>query len=243
MEGYEAETYGERIADIYDHTVRPASEVGPTVDVLTNLAGPGRALELGIGTGRVAIPLKDRGVKVEGIDISPAMVARLRAKPGGNTFPVSIADFEDVAVEGRFELIYVLFNTFFALLTQDQQVRCFAKVAEHLISTGKFVIEAFVPDMTLFDRGQRVSAVDVGVQQVRLDVSRLDVASQRVDSAHIHLAETGLELYPVAIRYAWPTELDLMARLAGLQLQRRWSGWNGEPFNSDSKLHVSVYSP
>jgi SAM-dependent methyltransferase len=243
MEGYEAETYGERIADIYDHTVRPASEVGPTVDVLTNLAGPGRALELGIGTGRVAIPLKDRGVKVEGIDISPAMVARLRAKPGGNTFPVSIADFEDVAVEGRFELIYVLFNTFFALLTQDQQVRCFAKVAEHLISTGKFVIEAFVPDMTLFDRGQRVSAVDVGVQQVRLDVSRLDVASQRVDSAHIHLAETGLELYPVAIRYAWPTELDLMARLAGLQLQHRWSGWNREPFNSDSKLHVSVYSP
>jgi SAM-dependent methyltransferase len=243
MEGYQADTYGERIADIYDHTVRPSSDVSLVVDVLSDLAGPGRALELGIGTGRVAIPLTDRGVKVEGIDISPAMVARLRAKPRGDTIPVSIADFEEVAVEGRFELIYVLFNTFFALLTQDQQLRCFANVAEHLISTGNFVIEAFVPDMTLFDRGQRVSAVNVGVQQVHLDVSRLDVASQRVDSAHVYLAETGRDLYPVAIRYAWPPELDLMARLAGLQLQHRWSGWNREPFNSGSTLHVSVYSP
>ena len=241
MEGYQADTYGERIADIYDRTVRPASDVDLAVDVLAGLAGPGRALELGIGTGRVALPLRDRGVPVEGIDSSPAMVARLRDKPGGETIPVHMADFAKVAVGGRFELIYVLFNTFFALLTQDQQVRCFANVAEHLSDTGNFVIEAFVPDMTLFDHGQRVSAVTVGVDQVRLDVSQLDVASQRVDSAHIHLAQTGLQLYPVAIRYAWPSELDLMARLAGLQLKHRWSGWTNEPFGPDSKLHVSVY--
>ena len=241
MEGYETDTYGERIADVYDQTAQPASDVGQTVELLTDLAGHGRALELGIGTGRVALPLSAHGVQVEGVDVSPAMVARLRAKPGGDTIPVTIADFAELRVEGDFELIYVLFNTFFALLTQDQQVRCFANAAEHLSPTGKFVIEAFVPDMTLFDRGQRVSAVNIGVQQVRLDVSRLDIANQRVDSAHIHLAQTGLELYPVAIRYAWPTELDLMARLADLHLKSRWSGWSREPFDSDSKLHVSVY--
>jgi SAM-dependent methyltransferase len=243
MKGYEAATYGERIADVYDDTVRASSAVTDTVELLVELARDGRALELGIGTGRIALPLNERGVQIEGIDISPAMVTHLRGKPGGDAIPVSIANFDEVNVEGRFELVYVVFNTFFALLSQEEQVRCFTNVAEHLTDTGKFVIEAFVPDMTLFDRGQRVSGVDLGVEQVRVDVSRIDIANQRIDSTHVYMGETGLKVYPVAIRYAWPSELDLMARLAGLHLRSRWAGWRHEPFTSDSQLHVSVYGP
>lgn len=243
MKGYDPSTYGDRIAEIYDEVLPDwvAAETGRAVDFLAALAGPGPALELGIGTGRIALPLAARGVAVEGIDASPAMVARLRAKPGGDGIPVTVGDFADVGVEGNFRLIFCVFNTFFALLTQEDQVRCFQNVARHLTGDGSFVIEAFVPDPTLFDRGQRVEAEAVELDRVILQVSRHDPVNQQVWSQKILLTEAGARFYPVQIRYAWPAELDLMARSAGLRLTERWGGWGREPFTVRSRRHVSVY--
>ena len=239
MESYSAETYGERIAGAYDDWYGACDE--DTVAVLRELAGGGRALELGIGTGRVALPLQQAGVEVHGIDASQAMVDRLRAKPGGDTIPVTLGDFADVAVDGEFSLVFALFSTFFSLLTQDEQVRCFQNVARHLGSGGVFVIEAFVPDLARYDRGQDVRAVQVGTDEVRLAVSQLDPMSQQITSQQIALTEAGARLYPVKIRYAWPSELDLMARLAGLALRHRWESWQRAPFTPASSRHISVY--
>jgi SAM-dependent methyltransferase len=240
---YEASTYGDRIAAIYDSFVAPAVEstTQAAVAFLAELAGGGPALELGIGTGRIALPLAERGVAVHGIDASEAMLARLSEKPGGAELPVTIGDFADVGVEGKFKLIYVVFNTFFGLLSQDEQLRCFANVAAHLELEGHFVIESFVPDPTLFDRGQRVSTTLVDVDRVRLDATRHDPVAQRVTTQHVHIGKDGIMLLPVQLRYAWPSELDLMARLAGLRLVHRFGGWQGEPFTASSPGHVSVY--
>jgi len=242
---YGPATYGERIAAIYDRYVEPA--VGATtaaaVEFLASIAGGGRVLELGIGTGRIAVPLAERGISVEGIDASEAMIQRLRAKPHGADIPVAIGDFAAVDVQGRFDLIYVVFNTFFALLDQEAQVRCFRNVAEHLTEHGAFVIEAFVPDPTLYDRGQRVSATRVETDRIQLDAARLDPLTQRVTSQHILIGAEGIVLLPVQLRYAWPSELDLMARLAGLAVRERFGGWLREPFTAASGSHVSVYSP
>lgn len=196
-----------------------------------------------IGTGRIALPLAGRGIEVHGIDASEAMIARLRAKPGGERIPVTVGDFADVAVEGRFRLVYLVFNTLFALPSQDDQVRCFRNVAAHLTDDGVFVIEAFVPDLARFDRGQRTCLNRVTLDEVVLGVSRHDPVHQRVDSQHVLLRADGIRLLPVSIRYTWPAELDLMARLAGLRLRDRWSGWRREPFTAGSGLHVSVYGP
>jgi SAM-dependent methyltransferase len=187
------------------------------------------------------VPLARRGIDIRGIDASEEMVARLRAKPGGAEIPVAMGDFADVAVEDAFSLIFVAFNTLFALLTQDDQLRCFKNVAAHLADGGRFVVEAFVPDLARFDRGQRVGVSAVGVDRVDLEVSRHDSVAQRVDSQHIFVTEDGIRLAPVSLRYASPSELDLMARLAGLELQERWGGWSGEPFTNRSSDHVSVY--
>jgi SAM-dependent methyltransferase len=241
MEGYRPETYGDRIADIYDAVMADLPDPRDCVDRLAELAGPGPALELGIGTGRVALPLAARGVPVHGIDASAAMVERLRAKPGGDAIEVTIGDFAGVPVEGTYPLVYVVFNTFFVLLTQDDQVRCFAAVAERLAPGGVFVLTGFVPDPTLHPGGQSVRATQVGLDDVRLDVARHDPVAQRVDFQHVLLTGDGVRLLPGALRYAWPTELDLMARLAGLRLRERWGGWRREPFGADSDLHVSVY--
>ncbi len=242
MRGYDASTYGDRIAEAYDGFHRPdLGPVAPVVERLARLAGDGPVLELGIGTGRLAVPLAQRGVPVKGIDASGAMVAKLRERPGGRDIPVTLGDFADVAVQGQFSLVFVAFNTFFALLTSEDQKRCFRNVAARLAGGGVFVIEAFVPDISRFDRGQRVSANSVEVDEVRLDVSRHDAVNQRVDTQHVLLSEAGVRLYPVALRYAWPAELDLMAEMAGLRLQHRWGGWCEEPFTADSGTHVSVY--
>jgi SAM-dependent methyltransferase len=240
---YEASTYGDRIAAVYDAWVAPAVEstTQTTAAFLAELAGAGNALELGVGTGRVALPLAERGVAVHGIDVSEAMLARLRDKPGGADLPVTVGDFADVAVDGHFKLIYVVFNTFFGLLSQEEQVRCFANVARHLLPEGHFVIESFVPDPTLFDRGQRVSATRVETDRVQLDATRHDPVEQRVTTQHVHIGTEGIMLLPVQLRYAWPSELDLMARLAGLRLVHRFGGWQGEPFTAASPEHVSVY--
>jgi SAM-dependent methyltransferase len=241
MEGYQPETYGERIADIYDRLYEQAFDVVGTVETLARLAGDGRALELAIGTGRVALPLAATGVDVVGIDASQAMVAKLRAKPGGRDIAVVVGDFADVDVEGEFTLVYVVFNTLFALTTQQEQVRCFRNVAKRLGEFGVFVVEAFVPDLTRFDRQQRVAVTDIGLDEVVLETSRHDPVAQRIDSQHVFLDADRPRLYPVHIRYAYPSELDLMARLTGLRLRERWGGWRGQPFTAESLNHVSVY--
>jgi SAM-dependent methyltransferase len=239
MADYDETTYGEEIAAAYDEfyaTVDPAE-----IEMLAELAGNGRALELAIGTGRVALPLQERGVTVSGIDASQAMVARLREKPGGADIAVTMGNFADVAVEGQFDLIYVVFNTFFALLTQEEQIRCFGNVAARLAPEGSFLIEAFVPDLTRYDRGQRVSAIDLEGDAVRLEVSAHDPVRQQVRSKHLLLSESGIRFFPVRLRYVWPSEMDLMARLARFNLAERWGGWQREPFTAQSGRHISVY--
>ncbi len=240
---YEAATYGDRIAAVYDAWVAPAVDQStePAAAFLADIAGAGPALELGIGTGRIALPLVERGVAVHGIDASEAMVERLRQKSGGAAIPVTIGDFAEVTAEGEFRLIYVVFNTFFALLSQEEQLRCFASVASKLTEDGAFVIEAFVPDPTLFDRGQRVSTTRVEVDRLQLDATRHDSVAQRVTTQHVVIGKEGIVMLPVQLRYAWPSELDLMARLAGLRLAERYGGWQREPFTPSSPAHVSVF--
>ncbi len=239
MDNYQEETYGERIAGIYDEWYAGYDQA--TIDTLKEIAQGGRALELGIGTGRVALPLQESGVVVEGIDASEAMVARLRSKPGGDKIPVVMGNFADVAVEGHYALIYVLFNTFFSLLTQEEQLRCFRNVAQHLSPQGGFVVEVFVPDLSRFTGGQAVRVSRMSEHEVHLDASLLDPVTQQVTTQHVVLAEQGIRFYPVKLRYVWPTELDLMARLAGLQLRHRWASWRKDPFSADSGKHISVY--
>jgi len=211
---YSVSTYGDRIAEVYDDWPGVPRDSGPAANFLAKLAGRGPALELGIGTGRLALPLKALGVEVEGIDGSEGMIAKLRAKPGGAEIPVTIGNFADVPVDRKFRLTYVVFNTFFALLTQAEQVRCFRNVAQRLESDGTFVIETFVPDVTRFDRGQRVSALQVHDDAVWLDVAMYDPASQTVRAEHLVVGSQGLRSYPVRLRFAYPPELDLMAQLS-----------------------------
>jgi SAM-dependent methyltransferase len=243
MERYEPATYGDRIADVYDMLYPPGPDAEDAAELLATVAGSGRALELGIGTGRVALPLSARGVDVHGIDVSEAMAAQLRAKPGGEGIPVTIADFTDVPAEGHFELIFVAFNTFFVLMTQEAQVRCLRAVAEHLAPGGAFVIEAFVPDPARYDRGQRTATSLLGGDWIVLESTVHDAAVQRVRSVHVFISAHETRLYPVELRYCWPSELDLMARLAGLRLEHRWAGWRREEFTASSPSHISVYRP
>jgi len=241
MEDYGTSTYGDRAADVYDDFYPAGEDTAAAAELLAELAGDGAALELAIGTGRVALPLARRGVRVHGIDSSQAMVDRMRAKPGGERIPVTIGDFADVVADGPFRLVYVVFNTLFALLTQAEQVRCFRNVAQRLTGDGVFVVEAFVPDPSRFDRRQRTGLNRMTVDEVVLDVSEHDALNQRIDSQHVILRAGGIRLLPVRLRYAWPAELDLMAQLAGLRLRDRWAGWRREPFTAASGVHVSVY--
>lgn len=241
MKDYDAATYGDLVAGVYDEWFGIPDDTDDTVEFLRGLAGSGPVLELGVGTGRVALPLALKGIEVQGIDASEAMVERLKAKPGGADIHVSIGDFADVAVEERFSLVYVVFNTFFALASQEDQVRCFANVARCLNGGGTFVVAAFVPDLGRFVGGQTTQPKVVERDRVILETSTHDPVTQKVYSQNIVMGETGTELYPVQIRYAWPSELDLMARLAGMRLRDRWGGWHREPFTAASTGHVSVY--
>jgi SAM-dependent methyltransferase len=239
MKQFDEATYGQRIAAVYDQLYGEYEEAA--VGLLQEFATGGRALELGIGTGRIALPLQQRGVEVWGVDSSPAMIARLRAKPGGNEIEVLESSFADFELRAHFDLIYVVFNTFFGLLTQEDQVRCFHSVARHLGDGGHFLLEVFVPDPCRFDAQQTVRAVQVEADEVKLDVTRHDPVRQQVNSQHVWLSEDGIRLFPVALRYAWPAELDLMARLAGLQLKHRWDSWDKAAFSAGSTRHISVY--
>lgn len=210
--------------------------------LLSELAAGGPALELAIGTGRIALPLAAHGVRVDGIELSPAMVAKLRSKPGGQDLAIAIGDMAEVILEHTYRLVYIVFNSLFNLLSQHEQVQCFSNVARHLDSEGVFLVEAFVPAFLYRLRDhQHVNAEAVGLAHVQLDVARHDPVTQRLDESHVSLGADGVQLFPVVTRYAWPAELDLMARLAGLRLHQRWGGWKREPFTADSRLHVSVY--
>ena len=240
MEDYDATTYGERIAGAYDDYVGHKFDEEAQVSMLGELARGGRVLELGVGTGRVAIPLSRLGLEVHGIESSPAMVEQLRAKAHGEEVTVTVGDFADVDVSGTFSLCLAVFSTLFMLRSQDDQLRCFANVAAHLAPGGAFVVEAFVPKFGGGDR-QSLEVLHTDVDSVLLEASRVDPVQQRVDIQRIALSEVGLKLYPSSVRYAYPAELDLMARMAGLRLRDRWAGWRRQKFTADSVWSVSVY--
>jgi SAM-dependent methyltransferase len=235
--------FGEDVAARYDESEGDTSDsaiVDSIVDFLVDLAGDGPALELGIGTGRIALPLSQRGVRVHGIDLSTAMVARLRAKPGSEDIGVTIGDFATTTVEGTFSLAYLVFNTIMNLTTQDAQVACFQNVAAHLAPGGCFVIEVGVPDLQRLPLGETFRPFHVSARHIGFD--EYDVARQGLISHHYTAGPDGnLEPYSIPFRYVWPAELDLMARLAGMTLRDRFSGWKREPFTSGSTTHVSVW--
>lgn len=234
--------FGERVAERYDATsaeMFASSVVEPTVEFLADLAGDGPALEFGIGTGRIALPLHERGVEVHGIDLSEAMVARLRAKPGGDEITVTIGDFATTRVDGAFTLAYLVFNTINNLTTQDEQVECFVNVARHLRPGGCFVVEVGVPSLQRLPPGETVRAFTV--TPTRLGFDQYDVVTQGLVSHHYWIEDDALRELSVPFRYVWPSELDLMARIAGMRLRARWSDWSREPFTAESRKHVSVW--
>jgi SAM-dependent methyltransferase len=239
--GYGPSTYGDRIANVYDGWFSTPTDAEDCAAFLADLAGPGPALELAIGTGRIALPLRARGVQVDGIDASEAMVSKLREKPGGEDIPVTMGDMADVGVIGGYPLIYLVFNTFYALLTQEDQVRCLSNVAAHLEPGGAFVVQGFVPDLSLYHRGSRTHVLRVGVDDLLLDLATLDVVRQRISAQHLVIHEGRVTQYPVELRYVWPAELDLMARVAGLRLRERWSDWKRSPFTSNSTQFIAVF--
>lgn len=242
MKGYGAETFGERFAAVYDAWVAsrvPEARTSEAVETLAGLAASGTVLELAIGTGRLALPLAARGLAVHGIDASEAMVEKLRQKPGGEAIPVTIGDIAGVVVDSAFDLVFLAFNTLFNLTRQDDQVRCFRNAARHLAPAGVFVVEAFVPDLT---ERQAIRADQVTADSVVLEASVHDRVAQTVHYQYVVVTDEGVRLYPVPMRYAWPAEIDLMARLAGLSLRERWAGWDRSPFTASSPAHVSVYA-
>lgn len=237
-------SFDEEAANAYDSDidVSERADTTATVTLLEELAHGGPALELAIGTGRVALPLAARGVRVDGIDLSPAMLARLRAKPGGDQIAATLGNYRDVPVGGKYRLIYLVFNTLYNLLTQDDQVRCFENVAAHLADDGVFVVEALTPNSVMRLRAdQYVDAEAIEVDKVWLDTGRYDPATQLLVESHIELSNAGVRVHPIVTRYIWPSEMDLMARIAGLRLKQRWGGWSREPFAGASENHVSVY--
>jgi SAM-dependent methyltransferase len=233
--------FGEEIAARYDDDVAGfAPEVlDPVVDFLVERARGGAALELGIGTGRVAVPLAQRGVRVHGIDLSEAMVERLRAKPGAEEIGVTIGDFATTTVDKTFTLAYLVCNTIMNLTTQDAQVACFQNVAAHLEPGGCFVIEVGLPDLQRLPFGETIRPFHFSEARVGLD--EYDVANQGLISHHYREVDRTFEKLSIPFRYVWPAELDLMARLAGMKLRERWSGWKGEPFTSESTKLVAVW--
>ncbi|MEU1384911.1 MULTISPECIES: class I SAM-dependent methyltransferase [unclassified Nonomuraea] len=237
---YDASAYGRGIADIYDATVTELP-TGAAVERLATLAEGGPVLEFGIGTGRLALPLAARGLSVAGIDASPEMTRELRAKPGGAAVPVTVGDFSTMRVEGSYALVVLAINTIFALPTQEAQVNCFANAARHLRGGGRFVVEAWVPDPAAFRDGSALRLLSLAEDVVLIEAARLAPATQHMRTTRVRLTGEGVRLLPANHRYAWPGELDLMARLAGMALEHRWADWIGTPFTDESRAHVSVY--
>jgi hypothetical protein len=234
------DSFAGRVADRYDETsveMFARDVVDPAVEFLAGVADGGPALELGIGTGRIALPLARGGVEVHGLDLSPDMVAQLREKPGGEEIPVTIGDFATTTVEGTFSLAYVVWNSIMNLGTQEAQVACFRNAAARLVPQGLFVVEIMLPELQRLVPGETFLVFDFSPEHVGFD--EYDFVEQRLTSHHYYPERGDYETFPG--RYIWPAELDLMAHLAGLSLRERWGGWQHEPFTSESRSHVSVY--
>lgn len=234
-------SYGDGVGEEYDNQSMRGDEEA-TVAYLEQLAQGGRALELAIGTGRIALPLSAKGIRVDGIDFSHSMIAKLRTKPGGDKLTITMGNFADVAVADTYDLIYIVFNTLFNLLSQDEQVRCFKNVAAHLTERGVFVIEGGVPtEFCRLRKNQYVDLEDIEVDKVHLDTAKYNPITQFLEENHITISRKGTQLFPIVTRYAWPAELDLMARIAELQLKERWANWKREPITASSINCISVY--
>ncbi|MDF3290579.1 class I SAM-dependent DNA methyltransferase [Streptomyces silvisoli] len=234
--------FGERVAATYDASAADMfhpDAVDPAVEVLAELAGDGRALELGVGTGRIALPLARRGIQVHGIDMSRAMVARLRDKPGGDAVGVTIGDFATTRVAGTFAVVYLVFNTINNLTTQEAQVACFRNAAAHMRPGGRFVVEVGVPDLRRLPPGQQ--AVPFHISPTRWAFDTYDVVTQAMSSHYFTIANGRAEHHSIPFRYVWPSELDLMAQLAGLRLRDRWENWVRAPFTGESTAHISIW--
>ncbi|HEU0193467.1 MAG TPA: class I SAM-dependent methyltransferase [Gaiellales bacterium] len=238
-EDWFGEAVAARFDEQYAHLAEPAV-VDPIVAFVAGLAGAGAALEFGVGTGRIALPLARRGIRVHGIELSAAMAARLRAKPGAEGVGVTIGDFSTARVDGEFSVVYLVANTIMNLTTQDEQVACFENAAAHLVPGGCFVIEVLVPRLQRLPPGDTLQVFDVSPGHVGVD--EYDVARQGLVSHHLWLDNGRAERFSPPFRYVWPSELDLMARLAGMRLDGRFGGWKREPFTSASGSHVSVWS-
>ena len=243
MDGYLPETYGETWADIYDDAF--PLHAPAMIDFLASLAGsPPRAFELAIGTGRVAIPLAGAGVDVSGIDISQAMVDKLREKPGGEEIEVQIGNMAEFEVTDPFPLVYLPFNTFFALTEQRDQVSCMKSVYRALVPGGRFVVQAFLPDLYRYaPLGERMSVVSLdSTRGHTYEMATVNPITQRLDVHVVRRNSDGdTEVRPISLRYCWPEEMDLMAQIAGLTLENRWAWYDRSPFGTDSPQHVSVY--
>lgn len=234
--------YDETIAAYYDDSCGnrfDAAVLDPTVEFLAALAGGGRVLEFASGTGRVALPLKAHGVDVHGLELSQPMVDQMLTKAGGDQIPVTIGDMASTRVDGAFSLVYLVYNTITNLLTQDEQVACFANAAAHLEPGGNFVIEVLLPNLRRLPPGDRFVPFDVSPGHLGID--EYDFANQMLTSHHYWISNGRARTLDSTHRYAWPSEYDLMARLAGMRLAERWGDWSQEPFTSESTSHVSVW--
>ena len=241
MAEHDPTVYGRRIADEYDEHYEDHLDTEGAVSRLAELADGGPVLELGVGTGRLALPLAERGLEVHGIDSSEAMLDRLRGKPGAERLTLSTGDFVETDVPGPFGLAILAFNTIFALPDQDAQVRCFEATGRRLRPGGRFVIEAWVPQLERFTTGSAVSVRILRDDRVSLDVARIDPVQQRMETTQVSFRDGDVRLFPANHRYAWPSELDLMARLGGMGLESRHQDWRLTPFNAHSTTHISVY--
>ena len=243
MKDYTPEKFGELYADGYDSYWNETMEreTADSVQFLSQLAPGGKALEFAIGTGRVALPLANAGLDVYGIEASEEMVSEMREKPGAAEISVVIGDMSEAKVDEKFDLIYLVFNTIFNLTTQVAQINCFKNAAHHLDSNGHFVIETVVPDFSEYVDGQRMKGSWAKLDSARFEIARQDKVNQTVAFQRVIISNDGVKMHPHFMRYAWPSELDLMAQLAGLELKERYGWWDRSPFTSESKSHVSVY--
>lgn len=235
-----AASFGPDVAAHYDDQPRGDEEAAATF--LAELAHGHRALEFAIGTGRIALPLVAKGIQVDGIDLAPDMVARLRAKPGGQHINVTIGDMSVATTNQRYGLVYLVYNTIFNLLTADDQIRCFENAARHLTADGSFVVETAVPHAWIPPgKPDYVRAEHVGTHTVVLDVARYDPVTQLLEENHVRLTASGITMNPIVCRLITPGEMDLMARIAGLRLRERFATWQRTVFDAHSPAHVSVY--
>ncbi|HEY6795832.1 MAG TPA: class I SAM-dependent methyltransferase [Kineosporiaceae bacterium] len=242
MRDYTSETYGDTIADDYDTTHPDGPDTAAAASFLAQLAGTGPALELGIGTGRIAIPLAARGVEVHGIDSSQRMIDRLKEKPGGDSITVSLSDMVEVeAPRDDYAVVFTTFNTFWMLLTQDEQIRCMRNAALRLADDGVLVIEGSIPDPAALAQTRSAAPYSLSATHATVEVNLRDPILQRIEKQIIMIDESGIRLRPLSLRYVWPSEQDLMARLAGMRLRKRVEDWAGAPITQRSLRCVAVY--